>query len=259
MPFTQQLLLKIPTTPLALSAIAGSALLTILTTLLSHYIFSARKKKNGGPLTDLIFGTNSIIYSILLITVLVTAWLGFKSTQLDVQKEANCIIEINRNTEAFLPAIKTEIHALLEEYTKSIINEEWKTLARSEPNLHTIETSKKIWKIFTTYSPKDAREQVFLQESIRKLYELRENRATRIQNSKIGIYPQLWCVLLVGEVVTVFSLAFFSEDLKTKILTALLFGVLVGLIFFTMLLFDFPYTGNFTVSSDPLRQVLLYW
>ena len=259
MPITQQLLLNIPTFPLAIMVVGGSIFLTILTTLFSHYVVPQHKQKIGGALTVLIFGTNSIIYAILLAVILFSAWLGFENAQSNVMKEANCVVELYRSTEAFLPALKQDTRNLLEAYIHSVLNEEWKTLAKSELNPHTIEISKMIWQVYSGYAPKTAAEQVFLQESIRKLYELRECRAQRLQDSKIGIYPLLWFVLLVGEVATVFSFAFFTEHIKSKLLAAFLFGALVGLIFFTILLFDFPFTGQLTVSPDALRQVLLYW
>ena len=179
-----------------------------------------------------------------------------------MQKEANCLVEIYRNTEAFLPEIKQNIHTLLEEYTNSVINEEWKTLAQSQLNPHTIEIGKKIWKTFTHYSPKSETERIFLHESIRKLYELRDCRAKRLEDSKTGVYPLLWCVLLVGEVITVFSISLFADGLRPKLTVAILFGLLVGIFFFAIILFDFPYTGDtnsIIVSSDAFKQALLNW
>ena len=179
-----------------------------------------------------------------------------------MQKEANCLVEIYRNTEAFLPDIKQTIRTLLQEYTNSAINEEWKTLAHSELNPHTIEIGKEIWKTYTHYSPKSETERIFLHESIRRLYQLRDCRAKRLEDSKTGVYPLMWCVLLAGEVITVFSISLFAGDLRSKLTIAILFGLLVGIFFFAIILFDFPYTGDtvgITVAPDALKQVLLNW
>ena len=259
MPISQQLLLNTPLFLLALVVVGCSIGLAFIATFLTQYITPFDKRKKNNISTTIMFGANSLIYAILLTFVLISSWLGFQNAQSNVQKEANSLVELYRDTEAFLPAIKQEIRALIEEYAKSVIGEEWKTLSRSELNPQTTKISKKIWKVYSSFSPKSETEQVFLHESINKLYELRECRTTRLLDSKTGIFPILWVLLLLGEVATVFSIAIFAEDLKSSLTVMCLFGFLVGIIFYAIVLFDYPYTGGFHVSPDALRQVLLYW
>ena len=259
MPLTQKLLLYIPTFLLASSVVGFSIALASMTTFITHYIIPYHKRKKNSISTIILFGANTLIYCILLTLVLFSAWFGFQNAQANVQRTANCLVELSRDTEAFLPEIKQDIHALLEKYTKSVIDEEWKTLARSELNPHTTEISKKMWAVYSSFTPKTETEQVFLHESINKLYELRECRTLRLSDSKTGVYPILWLLLLLGEVATVFSIALFAEDFKSSLAVMSLFGFLVGLIFYAIILFDYPYTGDFHVSPDPLKQVLLYW
>ena len=259
MPITQQLLLKFPTVPLAMIVIGISVALALTTTLVAHWIIPGYQRKKESQLQVVIFGINAIIYAILLTLVLFTSWIGFQDAQSNIQKEANCLVELYRNTEAFLPAAKQEIRPLLEKYATSVVHEEWKTLAKSELNPGTILIAKEIWKTYTHYSPKSATEQVFLQESIRKLYELRACRQDRLADSKTGIHPALWFVLLAGEMVTVFSLSLFTEDLRSKLVVTVLFGLLVGIFFFTIILFDFPFTGDMIVSPSAFQSALLSW
>jgi len=259
MPLTQKLLLNIPAFPLALIIIGSSVLLAIVTVLVAHSLFSYFKLKRDKITAPIIFGVMALMYSMLLGIVLLTSWVGFSDTEGDVQKEANCLIELYRSTDAFLPAIKDDARVLLGQYTKSVINDEWKTLARSELSPSTTEIAKKIWQVFSAYAPKTQTEQVFLQESVRNLCKLREYRTTRLSDSKVGVYPLLWLVLIIGEVATVAFIIFLGDDLKTKLIITVIFAVLVGLIFFTILLFDFPFTGQILVSSAPFAQALLYW
>ena len=260
MPFTQKLLLDIPAFPLALIVIGGSVLLAIITMLILHFLCSYFRLKRNKRTSPIIFGVMAFLYSILLGTVLLTSWIGFNNTETDVQKEANCLIDLYRSTDAFLPSLKDNVRTLLEQYAKSVTTDEWKSLARSELSPSTTEIVNKTWQVFSTYVPKTQTEQVFLQESVRNLCKLREYRTTRLSDSKVGVYPLLWLVLIIGEVATVaFILIFLGDDLTTKLIIAVIFAVLVGLIFFTILLFDFPFTGQILVSSAPFTQALLYW
>jgi len=259
MPFIQELLLKIPTILLGIIIVMSSVILAVITIQAVHYFIPYRKHNKTSGVTMILFGTKTLIYSVLVSLVLFTAWSDFKSAGLNVQREADCLIELHRSTEAFLPKIKEETHVLLEEYTRSVINDEWKTLTRSELSPHTTEIAKNIWKVYTAYSPQTETEQIFLQESIRKLYELRECRSTRLTDSKTGINPFLWLVLIAGEIAVIASIAFFAEDLRSKLSMSIFFAVLIGIIFFTIILYDFPFTGEMFVSPEPLKQALLYW
>ncbi len=259
MPFTQKLILYTPPVLLAFVVVGASIALASATTFITHYIIPYHKRKKSNILTTILFGANTLIYSILLTLILFSAWVGFQSAQSNTQKEANCLVELYRDTDAFLPAIKQDIHVLLEEYTRSVIDEEWGTLARSKLNPHTTEIAKKIWKVYSGFSPKTETEQVFLHESVNKLYELRECRTLRLADSKTGVYPVLWFLLLLGEVATVFSIALFAEDLKSSLAVMFLFGLLVGIIFYAIILFDYPYTGNFCVHPEALKQILSAW
>ncbi|MBI3252598.1 MAG: DUF4239 domain-containing protein [Candidatus Omnitrophica bacterium] len=259
MPFIQRLLLHIPSFLLALGVVGVSILLASTATLVTHYVIPYEKRKKNSLSTTVLFGANTLIYSILLTLVLFSSWLGFKDAQSNVQSEANCLVELFRDTDAFLPVIKQDIRVLLEKYTLSVINEEWQTLARGELSPHTTEIAKAIWRVYSGFSPTTETEQVFLHESVNKLYQLRECRTVRLSDSRTGVYPVLWFLLLLGEVATVFSIVLFAEDLKSSLAVMFLFGFLVGIIFYAIILFDYPYTGEFHVSPEPLRQVLLYW
>jgi len=260
MPLTQLLLLKIPIIPLGIIVVASSVALATGTILVIHYLIPHHKpNRHTNQVTMILFGAKALIYSILLALILVGAWIGFDNATVNVQKEANCLIELYRSTEAFLPGIKQETRALLEEYTKSVINDEWKTLQKSELSPRTTEIAKKIWQTYINYSPKTPTEEAFLQESIRKIAELREWRTARLTDSKTGVYPLIWLVLIAGEIATIASIAFFAEDFKSKLIMSVLFAALVGIIFFTIILFDFPYTGTLTASPEPLKQAMLYW
>ena len=65
--------------------------------------------------------------------------------------------------------------------------------------------------------------------------------------------------MLFGEIVAVLSISLFEDDLKSKLVVTVLFGLLVGIFFFTIILFDYPFTGEFVVSPNAFRHALLNW
>ena len=203
-----------------------------------------------------IFGTLGMAYTVLLAFVVVIAWQGFDRSNLNVETEANCIVDLYRDSAAFSKTFKDEVRPLIKGYTDIVIGEEWKMLARGEQSINAHELLKKIWMAYSSYEPKTENEKIFLAESVRKLNEAGELRRMRLMDSRTGIHPIIWFVLIVGGVTTIiFTFFFGSENLKAQIMMASMLALIIALILFTVLLLDFPFTGGLNISSSAFKQM----
>ena len=109
---------------------------------------------------------------------------------------------------------------------------------------------------YSSYEPKTESEKIFLAESVRKLNDAGELRRLRIADSRTGIHPILWLILLTGGVITIsFTFFFGAENLLAQIMMASMLAVVIGLILFTILLLDFPFTGGLNIPSDAFKLI----
>ena len=77
-------------------------------------------------------------------------------------------------------------------------------------------------------------------------------------DSRTGIEPLLWFVLIVGGLCVVsFTIFFGAENLKAQLAMACMLALLISLILFTILSLDFPFTGSVSISPEPFKMVLL--
>jgi len=143
MPITQWLLLNIPAVLLGFIVVGISVVLSLLTSFITSLIIPESKSSDYGGMAVILFVGTALIYSILLTVVIFTSWTGFNDADTNVQKEANCIVELYRIAEAFPSATRQNIQGALEEYTRSIIDKEWAGLARSQLDKHTNVIGKK--------------------------------------------------------------------------------------------------------------------
>ena len=145
----------------------------------------------------------------------------------------------------------------MKDYADAVVNEEWNMLARGEESPNARAILRKIWVVYSGYEPKTEGEKIFFAESVSRLNELRELRRFRIIDSKTGIEPILWFILIVGGMVTIaFTFFFGSENFAAHVLMASTLAVMISLILFTILLLDFPFTGSVKISSDMFRQMI---
>jgi hypothetical protein len=199
-----------------------------------------------------IFGTLGVVYAVLLAFAVVIVWQSFDKSDLNVEKEAAFLSNIYRDAECFPRDFKENARALTDAYRKGVVNEEWQAMAKGQASPRVEEILRKLWQLYGNYSLKTETERVFFEESVRSLNNLSELRTVRLMDSRSGIHPLLWFVLITGGITTVtFTFFFGSENLRAQLAMSVLLAVLISLILFTILLLDFPFTGDVSISSGP--------
>ena len=258
MPIMQQLLFKIPSFFLGLIVVGGAVAFSILGLLIVRRFISHSKLKTHHDVADPILGALAAIYAVLIAFVVVTVWQSFDKSNANVQQEANCLADVYRDSEAFSPDFHRKVGDLLCEYRQAVIDDEWKTMARGEMSPEVEKLMRKIWALFIVYQPKTSTEQSFFDESVRKLNLLQGLRSQRLMDSKTGIEPLLWFVLIGGGLSTIsFTFFFGAESLKAQLAMVTLLAITISLILFTIMSLDFPFTGSTSISPGPFKQVLL--
>ena len=258
MPITQQLILNIPIFILGLIMAGGAAIFAIMGVLVVRHIIPHGRLKTHHDVADPLLGAIAAVYAVLLAFVVVVVWQSFDKANANVQMEASYIADLYGDAEAFSPDFKQKVCNLLREYRKAVVDYEWKTMARGEMSPEVEKLVKRIWSLYTTYQPRTSAEHSFFDESIRKLNSLRELRRQRLMDSRAGLEPLLWFVLVAGGVSTIsFTFLFGAENKKIQIIMAILLSVTVFLILFTIMEMDFPFTGDISISPEPFKMLLL--
>jgi len=258
MPIMQRLLLEVPFFVLGFLVVGGAVLLTVVGVLITRRLIPHHKLKLHHDVADPLLGVMGAIYSVLLAFVVVTVWVSFDKSNSNVQQEANSLADIYRDAEGLSPDFRAKVSVLLQEYRDAVIKYEWKTMSRGQMSPEVEKLMKQVWKLYTTYAPKNATEQSFFDESVRKLNSFREFRRLRLMDSRSGMQPLLWFVLVAGAVATIsFTFLFGVENLKAQIIMGVLLSATIALILFAIMSMDYPFTGSVAVSPGPFQEIIL--
>ena len=257
MSFTQQILLNVPSVILCLLMVCGSVTLTILGLLVMRHFVPHHKLKAHNDVSGPIFSTLGVVYAVLLAFVVIVVWERFDKSDVNAQKEANCLVDLWRDSEAFAPEFKDKARGLFREYSEVVVSEEWGMLAKGQMSPRVGEIVNKMWTLYSGYLPRNATEQAFFEESVRKLNEFGELRVMRIVDANSGIHPVLWVVLAFGGIVTVaFTFFFGAESLRTQAAMAVLLAIIISLIIFTIFSLDYPFTGDVRINPPEVFKIL---
>lgn len=257
MPLVQQVLLRVPTAVVALILVGTSIVLCIGGLLLVRRFVPHHRLKIHNDVAGPLFATLGVIYGVLLAFVVVIVWQSYDKSKSNVESEANCLLDIYLDAECFQKDFKENVRALIREYADVVVKDEWKLLAEGRVSPDAAAVVKKLWNNYSAYSPSTETERVFFAESIRKLNEMVEFRRMRVIESRTGVEPVLWFVLIAGAAVTIsFTFFFGAESLKAQMLMSVLLAVLISLILLTIFLFDFPFTGDVSIKPVAFQRVL---
>jgi hypothetical protein len=215
------------------------------------------KLKVHNDVAGAIYNTLGVAYTVMLAFVMVIAWQGFDKSNANVEKEANCLSDLFRNSTSFPKVFRDDLRSQLKEYGITLVRDEWKKMALGQVSQRANEIMREVWKKYSSYEPVTENEKIFLAESVRKLNEMSELRRLRLMDSRTGIHSVIWFVLIVGGVLTIiFTFFFGSENWRAQILMASMLAVIISLMLYTILLLDFPFTGGVQIGPDAFKQLV---
>lgn len=257
MSFVQTLLLNVPPLVLGTVIVAISIVFSILGLLLVRRFISHQKLKLHNDVAGFMFATLGVIYAVLLAFTVIIVWESFDEAQTNVEMEANYLVDLYTDSLAFPEPLRQELYSKFNDYAQLMIDEEWEMLGMGKTSPKVYEVVKDIWKLYSGYLPKTETEKIFLQESVEKLNKFAELRRLRYLESKTGVNPLLWFVLITGGVITVaFTFFFGTENFNAQMGMTILLAVTIALILFTILEFDYPFTGTVSVSPDAFKEII---
>ena len=257
MPLQQWILLNIPTWVIAAIMLAIAVCTAVGGVLLVRHLVDIKKFKQHHDIAGPIFSTIGVIYAVMLAFVLVIVWQDFDRAQNDTVKEANYFAQIYRDATGLPEPFRSQFLEANGNYLKAVVKYEWPQMQRGERSIEAQAAADRVWEVTASFDPKTEKEKIFFSEMLNKMNDAVEMRRQRIQDSGSGLHPSLWFVLLLGGIITVvFTFFFGSENLYAQITMTTMLAVLIVLIIFTILLMDFPYSGDLSIPATPLQLVL---
>ena len=242
---------------LGLVIVAAYVGFSILGLFVIRAFFPTHKFKLHNDVAGSIFATLGVIYAVLLAFMVIVTWQNFDEANKNVAREANYLADLYRDSTPLPAAFRSELKTDLKNYVDNIINDEWPIMAKGERSAKVQAAQEKLWSLYSGFLPKNETAKVFFAESVKKLNEAVEMRRQRLLDAVTGIHPILYFVLIFGGLLTVaYTLLFGSENFGPQLIMTSMLATLIALTLFTIMAFDYPFTGDISIKPDVFRTVL---
>lgn len=257
MSFVQICLYYYPSYLIAFVMVLSAVLFSIVGLLLVRRIMPVHKTKLHNDIAGPIFATLGVIYAVIVAFMVVISWQNFDETTGRLEREANIYADLYRDSTGISKDFNAQVGRTLTDYVRSVVDDEWPLMAKGAESAKTHEFLHKVWDVYINFQPKGDREKIFFEESVRKLNEANELRRQRIVDSGTGINEILWFVLIACGIITIaFTFFFGTENLIAQIIMTSLLAALIALVLFTIMAFDYPFTGDISVSPKVFESIL---
>ena len=238
-----------------IAVIAATVIASLLFMVMLNRLWPWEKRR---PHNDLIGWQVSILgttYAVILGFMLYTVWTSFGEADLNVDLEANAVVDIYRLAEGLPEPQRTQLQTLARAYVATAIEQEWPQMANGELPSRTSSVNREMWNTAIIAKPTSSTEINAQNNLLSQLSVLAQHRLTRSLQSAEKLPTVLWCVLLVGGALTIVAACTFGTDsLRLQTLQVFSFSLLVSLSLVAIADIHRPFHGLIHVSDQAFRK-----
>ncbi|HSX21323.1 MAG TPA: hypothetical protein VLE97_00950 [Gaiellaceae bacterium] len=235
--------------------VAGAAILGSVGVLFVHRWLEGRVREGHNDVVIPIYATAGVIYAVLLAFIVIAVWEQFSSAKENVSTEASALTTLYRETAGIPPPLQGRLRTLLRDYTESVATTEWKVQAHGGTSPAARKDLIEVYSALGKLGPGQSTpvEQGFVADfSI-----MAAARTKRTLASQDRLPWLLWVGLIAGAlVVLVMTWFLYMESMWLHAGLSGAVAVLIGLLLFTTLVMDRPFSGKLGIKPEAFDHAL---
>ena len=236
-----------------------SVVLTVVGSLLFMVILNRlwpwENRRNHNDLIGWQLSILGTTYAVMLGFMLYTVWTNFGTADLNVDLEANALVNVYRLAQGIPQQERAIVRQLALSYADAAINRDWPQMAADRVPEDTVQLDTDMWKTLMSAKGASPTEITAEDHALYELSALTEHRRTRILQSTSRLPTVLWCVLLVGGGLTIMSSCMFgSANSLLHAFQVFAFSMLIALALVAIVNINRPFQGAVHVSSYAFQR-----
>ena len=199
--------------------------------------------------TGIMFGTCSLLYSLVLAFVIIAVWDDYEELNSAIEGETSKLANIVGHSTDLPPALADSIQSRIEKYTENIIAN-WRKPDHNKSSLMLL-SGQLLW-----MRPDSAATQGIIDHIGDELTAADDYRRARLLHQHSHVPQLVWMVLVAGSIITIFFSYFFSaEPVSRHYLFVALLTTIIGMSIFLVYMLDHPFISPAGVSPLPFEEL----
>ncbi|TAK75047.1 MAG: DUF4239 domain-containing protein [Gammaproteobacteria bacterium] len=201
----------------------------------------------------------SVIYAVLAGLAALYLINNINYTSDAVQREANAAADVYRDSRWLKNPTKSEIQAQVKQYLNHVINVEWPLMERGETINHDGDfILDNMTRYLSAYNASNSAELFTVRDILEQIRLLYNARHQRIQMSTYSLNPELWIVIIIGTVLTLFVNYLFGMNIYLHMFTVFAAALMTSSMIFLLISLDRPFQGESIIEYTPMQEVLVF-
>jgi hypothetical protein len=199
-----------------------------------------------------------VIYAVLLAFVVIVSWENFSAAERVVGQEASALRSIYRESSAFPPEVREQIHSDVRNYADAAVEREWPAMADGQAgDPAVVQALDQMSRDLTALPATTPTQQEYVGAEATRFNDLVTARSNRLDYVEQGVPAVLWIALIVGAIVTIgFATIFGLRSATLHIVITASLAAVIGVLLFVAVAIDHPFAGDVAVEPYPLERVL---
>jgi Protein of unknown function (DUF4239) len=242
--------------------IAGTIVLSLVFLAVLRRIWPSSRRTEHNDVIGWQISVLGTTYAVILAFMLWNVWSNFETARINVDAEANNLVNLYRIAGGLGSAQSESIRALCREYATVTINDEWPAMARERFSERGFEVVRQMWTALlephsgpavASRGPLDVDnfEQTKIEQAFNALTQMSEHRRLRQIESRLKLPGILWAVLVVGGIVVIGSACLFGcQNFALHFIHVFVLSLLLSLVLISIAEIDRPFQGPVHVQPD---------
>jgi hypothetical protein len=227
---------------------------------LFHRLIHLDLRRAHNELTGYAVAVISVTYAVLLAFIAIATWESFTNSEDIVDREADFIGSIYRDTQGLPTGMGQEIRKDIREYVDTVIRKEWPVQQTGRISSAGWEPLRRVHRAIVTMQPSSRGEAVIQAELLRTLNMLYGARGSRLSAVQGHIPGVIWWVIFLGGMITTgYTYLFGFDDLRMHLITTAAVSTSMALVMVLIIALDWPFRGAVSVTPDALIKTELSW
>ena len=227
---------------------------------LFHRLMHLDLRRAHNELTGYSVAVISVTYAVLLAFIAIATWESFTNSEQIVDREADCVGSIYRDTQGLPSEMGEEIRKDIREYVDTVIRVEWPIQQAGRLPTQGWEPLRRVHSAIVTMQPATRGEAIIQAELLRTLNLLYGARGSRLSAVQ-GHIPEViwWVIFLGGAIITSYTYLFGFDDLRMHLVTTAAVSTSMALVIVLIIALDWPFRGAVSVTPDALIKTEESW
>ena len=238
--------------------VAGTLIGAFLFMAILNRLWPREKRRSHNDLIGWQLSILGTTYAVILGFMLYTVWTNYGAADLNVDLEANALVNIYGLADGLPNPQREEMKTLVRSYAETAVDQDWPRMLEAEEPEGTVQINADMWKTLMSVRSASPTEITAEDHALYELSALTEHRRTRVLQNASRLPGVLWWVLGAGGTLTILSSCMFgAESVKLHALQVFAFALLISLCLVAVADINRPFQGEVHVDDFAFRRAQL--